>query len=280
MASQTYNSGEDPHSARTSSGAPRPKALVTGASSGLGAAYARQLASQGYDLILVARRAQRLERLADEIAQDYGSSAMILPADLSVPEETLRVAESIAEKPDLDTLVNAAGFGIDGTFADSDIKAQVDMVRVHLEANLRLTHAALGPMLARGAGNIIGVSSMGAFAPLPGFSVYAATKSALVAFYESLALELDGTSVCVQVLCPGFTRTEFQEREGTDFTTVPSFLWMTPERVVRASLKQLGGRRPVCVPGFGNRVISWLCGPFGRPVQRIVAKRYGWREAG
>jgi len=257
---------------------PNPIALVTGASSGIGAAFVHELASRGYDLILVARHFTRLENLAERISRERGVRAEPLAADLSVAEEAQRVAAIVSETPDLEMLVNAAGFGIEGTFASVDLDPQVDMIRLHLEAAVRLTHAALPAMLARGTGDIIGVASLGAFAPLPGFSMYAATKAGLVGFYESLALEIEATGVSVQVLCPGFTRTEFQERQGADLSMVPSFLWMTPEQVVRESLKHLGGRRTVCIPGFANRIIARLCGPLGRPVQRVMARANGWRK--
>lgn len=250
-------------------------AVVTGASSGIGAAYARALGARGYDLVLVARRAERLERLAAEIGDSFGVDAAPLPADLACAADVERVVERMRRLPRLALLVNAAGFGTEGPFAESDVGRQVEMVHVHTVAVVRLTHAALASMLPRGEGAIVNVSSLGALAPLPGFATYAATKSAMLALSESLALELEGTGVHVQALCPGFTRTEFQEIEGADLSMVPKFLWLTPEQVVDASLRCLG-RRVVCIPGLAYRLIALLAGPFGRTVQRFVARRRGW----
>jgi len=175
-------------------------ALVTGASSGIGEAYARRLAREGYNLVLVARREARLRALADELAQRYGVEASIFVVDLADPAGLEDLEALIARMPDLLLLVNNAGFGIPGDFAANDIEHMEAMIRVHVLATVRLTRAALGIMLAQGRGAIVNVSSVAAFYPIPGGVTYGATKSYLNAFTESLHQELVGTGVRVQAI--------------------------------------------------------------------------------
>lgn len=236
-------------------------ALVTGASSGLGAAFSRALASQGYGLILVARREERLTALAAELRDHHHVSAEPLVADLASPSGVELVEARIAELPTLDLLVNNAGFGTTGTFADVRLGKHLDMIHVHVVASVRLCHAALPGMIARGSGGIINVSSVAAVMPQGGHVTYCATKAYLRVFSETLRTELKGTGVQVQALVPGFTYTEFHDQpelEGFDRSQVPEALWMSAERVVEASLKALGRDRGVCIPGFRNRVLVAL----------------------
>ncbi|GIV59641.1 MAG: hypothetical protein KatS3mg043_0730 [Rhodothermaceae bacterium] len=193
------------HDART--------ALITGASSGIGAGFARRLAERGYNLILVARRADRLAELAEELQTRHGIEAEGLPADLATDEGIRRVEARIVDCDTLDLLVNNAGFGTTGRFAEIDLAPQLAMIHVHVIAPVRLIRAALPGMMARGAGGIINVSSVSAFWPNAGSATYSATKAYLNAFSEALAHELRGTGVTVQALCPGFTRTEFHDTE-------------------------------------------------------------------
>ncbi len=260
----------------TVSGADRPIAIITGASSGLGAEFAREFAARGHDLLLVARRRKRLEIMAAEAAVKYGVTAEIMPADLSLPEDLERVAARIGETGQVRAFVHSAGFGLEGPFAGSDVAQQVSMINVHVLAGVRLTRAALPAMVQRGQGSVILVSSLGAFAPLPGFATYGATKAYMVSFVRSLAIELEGTGVRVQALCPGFTRTEFQDRQGADLTLVPKIMWSTPAQVVASSLRALDADRVVFVPGLLNRVAAKLAGPFGGYIQRRIAAEHGW----
>ena len=238
-------------------------ALITGASSGIGAAFARQFAAQGYDLILVARRRERLAALAAEMQQRHAISAEILPADLANPADVERVQRRIAEVNTLDTLINNAGFGTSGPFVEVGLAKQVEMIHVHVTASVRLCHAALPGMIARRRGAIINVSSVAAFWPLPGNATYAATKAYLITFSEALRTELLGTGVKVQALCPGFTYTEFHDKprfEGFERSAIPAMMWMSAEDVVAASLKALRRDQVICVPGFKNRLIVALAG--------------------
>jgi short-subunit dehydrogenase len=210
----------------------RPVALITGASSGIGAAYARKLAHFGFDLILVARRGERLESLARELPGEIS----VVPADLTT-DAGLELAESAIRKCErLAILVNNAGFGTLGRFWQTDLAGQETMHRLHITATLRLTRAALEGMTARGRGSIINVSSVAAFAPSEGGVSYCATKAWMNRFTEGLAIELKaaGSPVHVQAVCPGFTVTEFHDVLGIDRRKIPSWLWMLPDEIVDA----------------------------------------------
>jgi short-subunit dehydrogenase len=230
---------------------------VTGASSGIGRAFARALACRGRRIVIIARRRERLEALAGEL-RDRGASPEVLVADLG--EEWSDVADRMRAVDDLGVLVNAAGFGTSVPFAEGDLGKQVAMVRLHVMAAMALCHAVLPGMIARRAGAIINVASIGAFMPAPLNVTYNATKAFLVSFSQSLALELVGEGVHVQALCPGFTRTEFHdsvEYREVDLGRLPSFLWGTPDQVVAASLRELG-RRPVVFPRLADRLVARL----------------------
>ena len=247
------------------------RALVTGASSGIGAAFARRLARDGYSLILVARSRERLEELAKELHKQHGVAAEPLAADLVDPAELRIVEEMIADGDGLDLLVNNAGFGTGGAFGDLDIEREESEVRLNVIALLRLARAALPLMVRRNHGAIINVSSLAAFQAAPFNATYGATKAFVNSFTESLAEELRGTAIKVQMLCPGFTRTEFQTRASLDVSGVPSFAWMSAEAVVDASLAALQHGDLLCIPGMQNKAIATLTGLLPRSVTRRVS---------
>jgi len=252
-------------------------ALITGASSGLGAIFARQLAGQGFGLILVARRKERLEALAAEIQGRYAVPIEVLPADLSTDADLQRLVQRIREIESLELLVNNAGFNAPGRFASIAPEKYSQMLSLHLMATIRLTRAVLPGMLARRKGSIINVASLAAFFPLIGSSVYSATKSALVAFTQALALELDGSGVQVQALCPGFFDSEFHDtpdHKSVGRSYVPKFMIGAAEPVVTQSLNALRHGQVVCIPGGLNKFLSI----FGRnqvflPLVTFVLKR-------
>ncbi len=237
-------------------------ALITGASSGLGAAFARKLAWQGYNLVLVARREKRLVQLASILQRQYPIHAEVLVADLSQPADVECVEKRIAELPNLELLVNNAGFGVPGKFAEIPLERTLAMIEVHVTASTRLCRAALPGLIARGKGGLINVASLGAFIPRPQDAVYCATKAYLVAFSQALQGELEGTGVRVQVLCPGFVPTEFLDHPEYEALQVkdkiPKWLWTPAEAVVEESLRTLERGQVVCIPGFKNRVIVAL----------------------
>jgi hypothetical protein len=232
-------------------------ALITGASSGLGAEFARQLAAAGSNLILVARRKEKLEELAAELRRSYGVAAEVFPADLARPGEAARLADRISDSGKVDLLINNAGFGAGAGFSREELKKSEEMAQVHVITPILLTRAAVPGMVARGRGAVINVASIAAFSPLSG-AMYSSTKAFLVMFSENLHNELRRKGVKVQALCPGFTHTEFHERAGIDKSTIPGVLWMPAERVVRVSLRALRRGQVLCIPGFRNKVIAFL----------------------
>jgi short-subunit dehydrogenase len=258
-------------------------AAITGASSGLGACFARKLAARDYDLLLTARRGQRLEQLRDEITAAHHVHVETCVADLSDAEALQTLAGKLSEIADLELLVNNAGFGTMGGFVGADAEAQLDMIRVHVMAPSCLTRAVLPGMLRRDRGAVINVSSLAAWLPVAGNAQYAATKSYLVVFSQALHEELRGTNVRVQALCPGFFHSGFHDAPTmTDFDKdeVPAGMWGSPEQVVDYSLKCLSKHRLIAVPGWKNRLLGFLfrslvCKPIVRALVRSKSGR--WR---
>lgn len=246
--------------------APRRVALVTGASSGIGEAYALRLAQMGYNLILVARRLDKLHALAEHCRRGYGIQVQILTADLSITEGIEAVEKLIKDSVRVDFLVNNAGYNLPGTLLHLSVPEIMGMVACHNLASVRLAHAVLPGMIARGHGAIVNLSSVSAFLPKGGDAMYCATKGYLKIFSESLAQELAGTGVMVQALCPGLTHTEFHDipfyKESGAVDRLPSLVWMEPDEVVEASLHGLAAGDVVCVPGIINKALT-LIGQLG-----------------
>lgn len=247
----------------------RPRALITGASAGIGRVFADRLAARGHDLVVVGRDAGRLTALAGELGTTYGISVEIFPADLSRDDEVTRLVQRVSAGPPLAVLVNNAGFGATGRLATVPPEPQVAMVHLHTLAPMRVTQAALPAMLAWGAGAVINVSSVASFIFSAGNVNYCATKAYLTVFSEGLAAELAGTGVRVQALCPGFTHTEFHQRMGLDKRSIRGALWLSAEYVVDYSLASLDRGGPVvCVPGLRYKLLvaairltpRWLLG--------------------
>ena len=253
----------------------RRRAWVTGASSGIGAAFARRLAREGYDVVGVARSRDRLEALAEEIQKESTVSVDVLVADLTEPDSLAEVERGLGEDPNLALLVNNAGFGTAGRFHELDRDREEAEVRCNVLAPSRLTHAALAALVPRGRGAVINVSSLAGLAPSPFMATYGATKAYLVSFTEALHEELRGTGVRVQVLCPGFTRTEFQSRAEVNAEGIPNLLWMSAESVVDASLRALERGSVICIPGLRNRVYGWGLGMAPRTLVRRIGGLIG-----
>jgi short-subunit dehydrogenase len=252
-------------------------AVVTGGSSGIGAAFARRLASEGYDVILAARRKERLDDLASELEKNHGVTAESLVADLSEPEGVARVEERIRSLDNLEILVNNAGFGAGGRYFEVDLRKQLDMIHVHIIAVARLCRAALPSMVERHSGSIINVSSIAAFMKQPRSAMYCSTKAWEYVFSTSLAGGLIREGIRMQVLCPGFTRTEFHDApEYRNFkrSEVPKFLWTSAEKVVDCSMKALAKNKAVCIPGLSNRILAGILrSPLGPLVMRITTRK-------
>jgi len=239
-----------------STGFRAPTALVTGSTSGIGAAFAERLASRGHDLVLVARSVDRLDQQAADLRHRYGGDVQVLPADLSDPEQCLRVEHRLddASRP-VAMLVNNAGFGTNKAFARNTVESEENQLDVLVRAVLRLTHAAVPAMVARGAGSVVNVSSVSGW--IPG-GTYSAAKAWVTVFTEGLAAELAGTGVRATVVCPGFVRTEFHQRGGMDISAIPSWMWLTVDQVVDGALADLGRGRTVSVPTARYKALSTL----------------------
>jgi short-subunit dehydrogenase len=248
-------------------------AIVTGASSGIGEAYARLLASLGYDLIIIARRKDRLETIAAEVEKAYGIAVSVMQCDLCNDKDISVVEEKIRNTDNLSVLINNAGFGTLGTFADVDLGKSLRMIDLHVIAPVRLVKASLPGMLARREGAIVNVASASPFLPVSGNVMYNGTKSFLIAFSESLQIEVKDAGIRVQALCPGFTRTGFhsvEEYKNVDFSTIPAFLWTSADKVVELSWKALGKRKVVFIPGVVTRL---TCTVFNGLFRYLAGKR-------
>lgn len=238
----------------------RRRALVTGASAGIGAAFARALAANGRNLVLTARRADRLQALADELTRAHGIAVTVAPADLADPAVPAVLAEQLREHGlDIDILINNAGYGVTGTFDAQPWETHNDFMQVLMTAPTELAHRLLPAMCERGYGRIINVASLAGHMPgSAGHTLYAAAKAYLIKFSQSLALENRDHGIHVCALCPGFTYSEFHDVNGARelVSKMPKWMWMDAERVVREGLKAVERGRVVYIPGHINRVIK------------------------
>ena len=259
---------------------PHPTACITGASSGIGAAFARRLAFRGYDLILVARRKKLLDALAEELRRDPAVQVESVPIDLADVDQLAALEDRLRAVERLERLVNNAGFGTHGTFLSVSADDAGRMLDVHVRASLRLAHAVLPAMVRRGQGAVINVASLAGLLPIPGSATYSATKAYLIAFSEALSMELTGTGVKVQALCPGLTHTGFHQAMGgaaPRYTFAP--LWMSADSVAAGSLAALSRGVVIYVPGLVNRLMltatrllpgSWYRAIASRAVRRLA----------
>lgn len=234
-------------------------ALITGASAGLGEAFARLLASEGHDLMLVARRADRLQALADELAAAHGVRVLVCPADLSRPESAAALeAQAAAEGFQVDILINNAGLAEPVSFLNFPVADVRAMIEVMVTGLTELSHRFGGGMAERGWGRIINVSSLAAFAPNSPGMLYTGIKSYVLNMSQALDLQLKPSGVHVTALCPGFTWTEFHDTQGTRewANRLPGFLWQDAGTVVRAGWDAVSAGHPVCVPGVVNKAVA------------------------
>jgi short-subunit dehydrogenase len=238
----------------------RRTALVTGASSGIGAAFARALAARGRNLVLTARRVERLQALATELGRAHGIAVTVAPADLADPEAPEQLAQALGERGlAVDILVNNAGYGVPGTFDAQPWEVHRDFIQVLMTAPSELAWRLLPGMRERGYGRIVNVASLAGHLPgSRGHTLYAAAKSYMIRFSQSLALENRGTGVNVCALCPGFTWSEFHDVSGARalVSKMPRWMWMDADRVVREGLEAVEHGRIVYVPGRINRLIK------------------------
>jgi short-subunit dehydrogenase len=258
--------------------------LITGATSGIGAEYARRLAADGYDLVITGRREAKIQALADEIRHTSGRQVEVKLVELSDPAQLDDLIESIKDR-ELQMLVNNAGFGTTRFFHREPFERYEQMIATHILAHTKITYAVLPEMIERGRGTIINVSSAGAFLPSPKTVTYSGTKAYLVAFTESLHMELEGTGVQVQVVCPGLTRTDMHVRLGIPEAATTDwgpFKWISTQEVVDCSLRCLKKKRVLCLPGRLNRILVFMRrlvpeAQFYKTTGRFFRK-YGWTE--
>jgi len=237
-------------------GMSRPTALITGPTSGIGRSFAHALAARGHDLVLVARDKQRLEDLAATLHERHRVEVEVLAADLSDPSSLATVEARVADraKP-VDLLVNNAGYGLKAPFWENDIDTEQQMLDVLVTAVLRLTHAALPPMSARGRGAVINVSSVAGFLPR---GTYSASKAWVTSFSQWLDLTYRDSGVRAMALCPGFVRTEFHDRMEVDSRSVPRWMWLDADRLVRDALDDLDRGRSISIPTRRYKVLTAL----------------------
>lgn len=235
----------------------RPLAIVTGASGGIGEAIAGILASEGYDLLLVARSAGKLKSLAASLETKAGVSVTALSADLGAAKGVEAVSAALKKKGRVpDVLVNNAGYGQGGDFSSSDEKVQVGMLHLNIEALTRLTHRVLPGMVKRGSGRILNVASTASFQPGPGMAVYCASKAYVLSFSEAIAHELRGCGVTVTALCPGATRTGFEKAAGMGKTSLFKGKIPGPAEVAAFGWRAAKRGAPVAVHGLRNRLMA------------------------
>ncbi|MFJ3087705.1 SDR family oxidoreductase [Streptomyces sp. NPDC086838] len=228
-------------------------ALITGATAGIGAAFARRLAADGYDLVLVARDTERLREQATELHDRHGIEAEVLRADLSDDKGIRAVEERLGDaRHPVDLLVNNAGFGNKGRYLDVPMADELAMLKVHCEAVLRLTSAAAAGMKERGRGGIVNVASVAAFVPR---GTYGASKAWVVQFSQGAAKDLAGSGVRLMALCPGFVRTEFHQRAGMGTGNIPGWMWLDADKLVSAALADLARGKSVSIPDPRYKVL-------------------------
>ncbi|WP_395572067.1 SDR family NAD(P)-dependent oxidoreductase [Streptomyces sp. BK79] len=221
-------------------------ALITGSTAGIGAAFARRLAADGHDLVLVARDTKRLREQATELHDRHGIEAEVLTADLATDAGIDAVAARLGERRrPVDLLVNNAGFGNKGRFLEVSMADELTMLKVHCEAVLRLTSAATEAMRERGRGGVVNVASVAAFVPR---GTYGASKAWVVQFTQGVAKDLAGSGVRLMALCPGFVRTEFHERAGMGTDNIPNWMWLDADKLVAAALDDLARGKSVSIP--------------------------------
>lgn len=253
---------------------PYRRALVTGASSGLGAEFAGQLARGGVDLTLVARREDRLKQLAARLTGEYGVGVDVLALDLGDADDLAVAAERLADRGDpVELLVNCAGFGSAGYFDELSVDAELRQIGVNVLAPVALSHAALRQMRERRHGGILQVSSIVSGLPMPKSAVYGAAKGFLGSFGESLAMEARGSGVHITTLRTGLVHTEFHDVAGLDPAGLPRLAWLEPRQVVTPALRAVARGRTFVTPGFMNRPQPFFLGALPRPLLQAVVRR-------
>ena len=244
-------------------------ALITGASAGIGASFAQALGLRGANLVLVARRKERLDALARQLSSDHGIAVRVIVADLSDPAAPSRIMQELSSAGiGVDILINNAGFGLTGGYLDHDWQVHRDFIDLMVTSYCELTHLCLPGMMERGFGRIIQVASIAGLLPSGrGHTLYGATKAFLVSFSQSLAAEFGDQNIHTTALCPGLTYTEFHDVNGTRnmISDLPSFMVMPVNPVIEGALRAVEKQHVVFVPGNVNKFLVWLSDALPRP---------------
>jgi short-subunit dehydrogenase len=251
-------------------------ALITGATSGIGRAYAVCFAKAGYDLIITGRRIDKLRNLAHEMREVYGICVHIIKAELSEDSDTQKLIKVIEKHNNITVLVNNAGFGSGVEFCKNNLEEHMRMLQVHVVVSVKLVYAVLPQMLGHNEGTIINVSSLGAYMPAPGSSMYSATKLFLTSFSESLYMEVHKQGIRVQCVCPGFTHTDFHERRTRGkMLKTSGLMWMEADAVAEKSIKSLRKHSIVFVPGLVNKLLIGITSLIPRRLYYYIMERSG-----
>jgi short-subunit dehydrogenase len=247
------------------------KAIITGPTSGIGLAYAQQLANEGYELLLIGRNQTKLTELQQQLAV----KSEILVADLSVHDEIIKAANHLKELSDVEILVNNAGFGSSLPFSENSLAEELEQIEVLIKAVMVLTHAVLPKMIKANSGIVLNISSVAAWLPT---GTYAAAKSWVTSFTEAIAAELKGSKVQVTAVAPGFTKTKFFDRSQMSDDDVPSWLWLTPEQVAKESLADARSGKLISVPGAQYKAMSTVSRTLPRPLIRYFSHEFARRQ--
>jgi short-subunit dehydrogenase len=251
-------------------------ALVTGATAGIGESFTRLLASEGFDLVLVARDKKRLQERANSLSKKYKIDVEVLQADLSLPVQLAKVMKRLSNpKKPIEVLINNAGFGIKDSFLASNLADEIQLMDVLAKAPMQLMHAVLPQMLSRNSGTIINVSSVASF--IAG-GTYSAAKSYLTVHTESLHTELSNTNLNISALCPGFTHTEFHQRGKMKMSGLPNFMWLEADRVVADSWRAAMAGNAICIPGWQYKILSTIARFGPRPLVRKLGIKVRARQ--
>ncbi|MCB0698456.1 MAG: SDR family oxidoreductase [Chitinophagales bacterium] len=233
-------------------------AIITGATGGFGYSYAKHYASSGYDLLLTARDTPKLNAISTELREKYNVAIETVSADLSLKKDIDMLANRFVSLERIDALINSAGYSERSLFLNEDMEQVESMLNVHIQSTITLVHAVLPVMIKQRGGTIITVSSLAAFAPAPGSSIYASSKALLNSFMQSVYMEVQQYNIKVQSLCPGLTHTGFHKGAGIESVSKGKRLWMEADEVVRASFRALKKGKVIYVPGSMNKVIRML----------------------
>jgi len=250
------------------------KVLITGASSGIGEALAKRCAFRSFDLVLVARRKEKLEDISQNLTKSYSVNVEIIDCDLTTEDGIKKVEDRLADG-DIDLLVNNAGFGSSGPFVETDIDNELNEIDLNVKALVRLSHAGANAMKTRNMGSIVNIGSIASYQPMPGNAVYGATKAFVTSFTHALREELRPLGINVMLVCPGLTRTEFHERSRWEMSIgddpVPDVIWQSSQEVADAILAALDHRKGVIIPGVFNKVLAGVSSSLPSSVTRKIS---------